>query len=393
MIVRTDDGLIARRLGDGRELWSARVGLHRRLGGSRYGMTRLADEGWYKIACDGDRAFVMGEMLPTVAIKSPRAGHMKEIAPKHRDTSALFCVSLKDGEVLWRVGYGAKDQSIEMQMVKFYTAPLVANGRVYALVSRRNAGHFALLCFQSENGHLLWSRRVSHIPRGQGSSWRNIHAFVSGTAPSLFAGRVVVCTNAGVIGAFDAASGRPIWLRQYDTPLIGRGGRTKLKHRRVNPVVLADEVVLTLPFDSDRVWACDFGSGKLLWTADRGSAHRLTGLRSDRVLLTGDAGWRLMRVSDGKVLASNDSTPLHGKPAVTREAAWMSAKDGRVLRLEIDSGEVSSVGRISRGILGNLLVVDGKLIAANAAGVCVYDLLETSENSVSPATQDGPAGE
>jgi hypothetical protein len=38
-------------------------------------------------------------------------------------------------------------------------------------------------------------------------------------------------------------------------------------------------------------------------------------------------------------------------------------------------------------------VVDGKLIAANAAGVCVYDLLETSENSVSPATQDDPAGE
>jgi hypothetical protein len=57
----------------------------------------------------------------------------------------------------------------------------------------------------------------------------------------------------------------------------------------------------------------------------------------------------------------------------------MSAKDGRVLRLDIDSGEVSSVGRIDRGLLGNLLVVDGRLIAANAAGVCVYDLGSTSE--------------
>jgi len=99
-----------------------------------------------------------------------------------------------------------------------------------------------------------------------------------------------------------------------------------------------------------------------------------------------------MRALDGKVLASNDSTPLHGKPAVTREAAWMSAKDGRVLRLEIDSGEVSSVGRISRGIMGNLLVLDGKLIAANAAGVCVYELGRANESSDAPAARDDEAG-
>ncbi len=374
VIVRTDDGVIARRLGDGKELWSARVGLHRRIGGGRYGMTRLAEEGWYKIASDGERMYVMGEMLPTVAIKLPRAGQMKEIKPKHRDTSTLFCISLKDGEVLWRVGHGVKDSPAEMQMMKFHTAPLAANGRVYALTFRRSFGQFNLTCFDPENGRLLWDRMVSQIPRGHGSSWRNIHAFVSGTAPSLFAGRVVVCTNAGVIGAFDAHNGRPIWLREYATPMSDRGGRTELKNRRVNPVVLAGEVAVTLPYDSDRVLACDFNSGKLLWTVNRGRAHRLTGLRDDRVLLTGDAGWRLLRSSDGKVLASNDSTPVHGKPAVTREAAWMSAKDGRLLRLEIDSGEVSSVGRISRGILGNLIVVDGKLVAANAAGVCVYRL-------------------
>ncbi len=393
VIVRTDRGLEARRLSDGKALWSARMPLHRRVGGKRYGMTRLAEEGWYKIASDGERVYVMGQMLPTVSKGSALPGRTKDVDSKLADTSGLFCVSLKDGRVLWRVGYGAKDGPIEMQMVKFHTAPLAAGGRIYALTLHRNRGRFNLTCFEPRTGQLLWDRMVCQIPRGQGSSSQNIHAFVSGTAPSLFAGRVVVCTNAGVIGSFDAASGRPIWLRQYDTPLIGRGGRRDLKHNRVNPVVLAGEVVVTLPFDSDRVLACDFNSGRLLWTARRNEAHRLTGLRNDRVLLTGDAGWRLMRVSDGKVLASNDSTPVHGKPAVTEAAAWMSAKDGSVLRLEIDSGEVSSVGRIDRGLLGNLLVVDGKLIAANAAGVCVYDLLETGGNSDTPATQDGPAGE
>jgi outer membrane protein assembly factor BamB len=376
LIVRTDKRLIARRLSDGRELWVARVRLHRRVGGKRYGMTRLADEGWYKIACDGKRVYVMGHMLPTVSKKSTIPGRAGSIDSKFVDTSALTCVSLKDGEVLWRVGYGSKNGPVKTRMMKFHTAPLVAGGRVYALTLKRNLGQFNLTCFDPETGRLIWDRMVCQTPRGHGASSQNVHAFVSGTAPSLFAGRVVVCTNTGVIGAFDAHNGRPIWLRQYETPMIGRGGRRKLKHRRVNPVVLAGEVVVTLPYDSDRVLACDFNSGKLLWTARRRGAHRLTGLRTERVLLTGDDGWRLLRASDGKVLASNDSTPVHGKPAVTKEAAWMSAKDGRVLRLDIDSGEVSSVGRIDRGLLGNLLVVDGRLIAANAAGVCVYGLGE-----------------
>ncbi len=393
VIVRTDDGLTARRLSDGKQLWHTPLPLHRRVGGRRYGMTRLADEGWYKIACDGDRAFVMGEMLPTLAIKGPRPGHMREIKPEQRDTSTLFCVSLKDGEILWRVGHGAKEGPAEMRLMKFHTAPLAANGRVYALTLRRNYGAFRLICFDQYTGRLVWDEVVCQIPQGHGSSWRNIHAFVNGTAPSLFAGRLVVCTNAGVIGVFDANNGRPVWLRQYDTAMSGRGSRMDVNHRRVNPVVLAGEVMVTLPYDSGRVLACDFNSGKLIWTAKRNGAHRLTGLRADRVLLTGDDGWRLVSSSDGKVLASNDSIPVHGKPAVTEGAAWMSAKDGRVLRLEIDSGEVSTVGRIDRGLLGNLLVVNGRLIAANAAGVCAYDLRETGEHSGTTDTQDGPSGE
>lgn len=200
-----------------------------------------------------------------------------------------------------------------------------------------------------------------------------------------------MCTNAGVIGAFDAENGLPIWLRQYDTAMSGRGNRMDVNHRRVNPVVLAGEVVVTLPYYSDRVLACDFNSGKLLWAAKRNGAHRLTGLRPDRVMLTGDEGWRLLRSSDGKVLALDDSTPVHGKPAVTGEAAWMSAKGGRVLRLDIDSGELSTVGRIDRGLLGNLLVVDGRLIAANTAGVCAYDLQQTDETSGTSPAKDGAA--
>lgn len=279
VIVRTDEGLIARRLSDGGEIWHTPLPLHRRVSGGRYGMTRLADEGWYKIACDKGRAFVMGEMLPTLAIKGPRPGHMKEIRPEQRDTSTLFCVSLKDGEVLWRVGHGAKEGPAEMRLLKFHTAPLAANGRVYALTLRRNYGAFRLICFDQCTGRLVWDEVVCQIPQGHGSSWRNIHAFVNGTAPSLFAGRLVLCTNAGVIGAFDAENGRPIWLRQYDTAMSGRESRMDVNHRRVNPVVLAGEVVVTLPYDSDRVLAWDFNSGKLLWTAKRNGAHRLTGLR------------------------------------------------------------------------------------------------------------------
>lgn len=394
VIVRDDDGLFVLSLGDGKTLFSADIPLQRKMGGDRYGMTRLADEGWYKIGSDGKRVFVMGEMLPTVATKTPRPGQTRKFKPEETDTSALFCVSLENGRILWRIGYGAEHSPDSLKMVKFHTAPLVAGERLYSLLLHRGTGLFRLVCLDPISGKQIWNRQFCHTSKGSGGTGQNLHAFVSGTAPSAFADRIVACTNAGVIGAFDAETGIPIWLRQYDTPMAkdGRRGWGAKKHRRVNPLLLAGGAVVALPYDSDHVLAYDLHSGKSLWRVERKQAHRLTGLGNDRLLLTGDSGWRILRISDGTVIFSETSTPVYGKPAVTDRAVWLSAKDGRVLRLEIDSGEVSTVGRIGRGLLGNLLVVNGRLIAANAAGVCAYDLRDTGEHSGTTDTQDGPAG-
>ncbi|MFP4053353.1 MAG: PQQ-binding-like beta-propeller repeat protein [Phycisphaerae bacterium] len=377
LTVRTDDGLVSRRLSDGKELWSCRLGLQRRLGGTRYGMTRFTDEGWYQLTSDGGRVFTIAGLLPTIPTRPASPGETKDPDPDREDTSALACVSLKDGTLLWRVGYGSKDAPDDLNMRKFHTAPLAADGLLYALALHRNMQQFRLICLRADTGKLVWDRLVCQSPPAVGGGKRNAHAFVNGTVPSLFARQVVACTNAGVIGAFDADTGRPIWLRRYETPLTQRrGDRRSLKNRRVNPLIIDGGTVVALPYDSEHLLAMDLRSGKDLWKAKRNKAARLTGVGHGRVLLTGEDGWRLLRVSDGKVVASDESIPLLGVPAVSADGAWVSTRDGRVLRLTVSTAKVVKVGTVKRGLLGNLLVLDGRLIAANAAGVCVYRLAD-----------------
>jgi outer membrane protein assembly factor BamB len=378
VIIRTDAGLVARRLDTGRAAWSADLPIEHRWKGTRYGISRLADEGWYQLAADDARVYAVGDFLPTVMPPGSRPGQGRTPGPEETNSSTLACFSLDDGRELWKVGYGRKDNPEQLVDPKFGCPPLVAGERLYALSLHE------LTCLVAASGKMLWQRVICQSPpTAQNRGGR--HVLTPGTSPAIFAGRVFACSNGGVVAALDAQDGHPIWLRQYDSGLVTDGRRTSgvraLKNRPVNPVVVAGLSLIALPVDSEHVLAFDLLDGASRWTVDRGTTDRLTGAGPGRVLLTGRGGWRLLRTFDGKQVAADSDLAVWGIPAVTTDAAYLSARDGRVIRIDLATGKSRSIGAVARGTLGNLAVVDGKLVAASAAGVCVYPIAGGSDDA------------
>jgi len=79
-----------------------------------------------------------------------------------------------------------------------------------------------------------------------------------------------------------------------------------------------------------------------------------------------------------------------GRPAVGAKTVVASG-NGKLFRLDLKDLTVSTSDLISPdALLGNLVCTDGKLIAANAAGVCVYFSYELAYEQMSERLAKAP---
>jgi outer membrane protein assembly factor BamB len=201
-----------------------------------------------------------------------------------------------------------------------------------------------------------------------------------GSSPAVADGRVFVVTNTGIIIAFEADTGRPAWAYQYKST-----NPAMLNKKRVldalaliaspyqpNPVVVRDGRVICLPADSDKLLALRADTGKPLWSTDRRKLHNLTALGDSRLLLSGK-GFAVIDASTGKeVWTSKEIDTILGRPAVTRDAILASGT-GEIIQISLKDFSVTRLPvKHPDAILGNLICIDGKVLAANAAGVSAY---------------------
>ncbi len=342
--------------------------------------TSVADRSRYGMTVGGGLLYVLYDFRPDI----PNIQYVMRLNPNASktlaDTSGLAALSLEaQGRVQWQVGNGQGDDEI-LRNGKFLSPPAYYGDRLFVMAMYMEG--YYLLCLDSQTGSLIWKSAIAQTPTvSRRYGYAQIPMIDRGSPPVVMDGRVFVTTNAGVIAALDVGTGQSLWAYQYDSDLAAAPGRRTVVRRSrdfnplanpPNPVMASRGLIISMPADSAKVIALNAENGSPVWLADRQGMSDMSPIDETRLALSGP-GVVVLSAFDGRVLASPDQVKgVSGRPAVTRSELLLSA-EGKVYRLNLSDYSLGSMDLARHdGLLGNLLSVDGKLIASNAAGISAY---------------------
>ncbi len=376
MIYRTTRGISAHDLLTGEKLWETlEFPLYRQAetqGGFRMtGQINVEDMGLWTVTAGGGRIYAPGGLMPWVP-----SHRFQVMGQSGMDNSALAAFSIiEQGRQLWQIGSGSGDSDL-IRGGKFLTAPTYTSGRLYVLVDYTQSHH--LVCLDAQNGRLIWETMVGQTPV-QNINNRNITQDRT-SPPAVADGLVFVVTNAGVAAAFHADTGKPLWAYQYQsqTPAGSNSGLSAPP----NPIIVTAGRAICLPADCEQVLALRTDTGQLEWSVDRSGQRDLTAAGGTRLLLSGE-DLRIIDATDGReIWKAEGVNGIHGRPAVTPDAVLASGR-GEVVRVSLPEFRIARIPLVEPdAILGNLIGIDGKMVAANAAGVSMYSAFEDARTEL-----------
>jgi len=361
-----------------------------------YSYVKMGECGHYTLTVGGGKVFAVyhyslpKRYRPTGWI-NPRMG-----GPQGADRSAIAALLLKgEGKLAWKVGNGQGDHEI-VRNGKFLTAPTYHDGRLY--VTAVYLQGYYLLCLDADTGSHIWSAMIAQTPAiSSRSRYPMGYVFYRGSPPAVADGTVFALTNSGALAAFEAETGRALWAYQYESKVNSPTGlrygmsNSHGVYKPPNPMIAARGRVVCMPADSSSVFALAIEDGHLLWSVDRGNQHDLSAIDADRILLSGP-GLMVLSAENGGELYRADDKGINGRPAVTDKAVLASGQDA-ILRLDLsDYSKLTRLGLSgSQGLLGSLVSMKGKLIVANAAGVCAYFDYEHARSALADRIKKAPA--
>jgi len=408
VILRLEDGVVAYDLLTGKRVWESveSLGMVRELSHIRsmsyYSGVQgyVGDSGRYTLTVGGGRVYTVCDFLPV----GNRVAYALRRNPNLRnadDGAVLAALRLdKQGYLKWRIGRGLGDDDV-IRNGKFLSAPTYRAERLYGLVLYLE--RYYLVCLEASDGGLIWQTPVAQSPalvQRYGYRLGVDPRLTVGSAPGVADGRVYVTTNSGVVAAFEAETGQPVWGYQYASR-INNLARTSIRssraiaqmgaYRPANPVIVAGRRVLCLPADSDYLIALDAATGELLWHRSRRNQDDLSAIDRDRLLLSGP-GLFVLRTADGTELSGGqEDLSIHGRPAVCTRKVFASGR-AEVHEMDLATYQTSKLSlSAADGLLGNLVSADGKLIAANMLGLCTYFDYDVARAELTKRMSSSPA--
>jgi outer membrane protein assembly factor BamB/tetratricopeptide (TPR) repeat protein len=299
--------------------------------------------------------------------------------PGDKRKSFLVCLDVNraaEKRQLWQISSPLLDTD---PMDIFEGAPLVANGRVYAVLSRLEVGQTKswITCYDAEKGTPLWKREVCETRAGKepedGRRYRHHLLTLAGT-------NVVYCSHAGAIVAVDAVTGNRSWAMRYASrgPLTEEGDPSP---RDLAPCVYSAGLVYAAPLDSDRVFCLNADTGRLVWERNRIEVVHLLGVSQGRLLFTTPDGIRAVGATNkemkGWSSADDGKLPGFGRGLLAgRWVYWPTALTSLFLKtLEVEDGfqredfDPSRFHNISRG---NMTFGNGCLVITETEHLSVY---------------------
>jgi len=239
-----------------------------------------------------------------------------------KEGPSLVAVDQTTGQLRWVRGAYTASTDAERN-IRYLAAPAAGPNVVYApYVQEEMAGasHLSsragIQCLDSRSGRLLWTREVCHLTPAQFSiSSRLRRIRILGSSPTVKDGVLYHYTNAGVVTALDALSGRILWATRYphdqEAHDLLKDVSQQLWFSRP-PLVMNDRVYVT-PADCDSLLCLDTATGKVLWSAPKASlrgAHTLVGINAvGELVLSGSAGLAAMNPKTGAKLWDRPTTP------------------------------------------------------------------------------------
>lgn len=385
VIFRIGDEVIATNILDGNveaDGWKSRQPFLRTVkntnnrGNMASAVSRFVDNGRLMMTVGGNSVFLLSNFRQAMTQQNNWGMPAQPKAEEH-DGSTLVALDHRNGKKLWAAGGGEGEDEF-LRTCKFISAPAYDAGRVFAMAIYLE--NYYVICLDSEQkGALVWKQLVAQPPvmGNQYGYAVSSDQYQMGTPPVVADGRVFVVTNAGVAAALDVGSGLPLWAYQYESSFEkpaydpNTGAQRQQAFLSANPMTISRGRLIVLPSDSTKVLAINCEDGSVAWQIDRQSQIDLTPIDEGRFALSGD-GLSIYSASDGKLIHDTKLTKLIGRPAVTTDSIAISG-EGKLFTVGLKEFDVSSVDLSDgNGILGNLVAVDGRLVASNLLGVCTY---------------------
>lgn len=365
-------------------------------------LTRHVGVARYTLTVNGDKAFLrMGS-----PVTLPRSRVIDRLLSKEQGW--LLGVDLAaEGKPL--SGFPIRPESVDWS---FEGAPLVHEGGLYVAMRHveGSRSQLYLACFElattfapanddaddaRPTGRLRFRTRIASSATLSGGNLAEITSVLL----TIANGTVYCNTNAGAVGAVEAATGRLKWVVTYPRSLFrsSEGAGDGIFFRDLNPPVAAGELLYVMPQDSDRLFALDALSGQIRWQSAAGVATDATailGVRDNRLIAAGDriywfdarSGQLLTQYPPGQpdVAATASASPRGiGQGTLVGNEVWWPTREN-ILAFSTQPALVRSgseqvppllreIPLQPRGLTGGNLVVSGdKLIIANGTELAVF---------------------
>ncbi|HEV3340707.1 MAG TPA: PQQ-binding-like beta-propeller repeat protein [Pirellulales bacterium] len=214
----------------------------------------------------------------------------------------LWCVTRDVGQIgqhgqpfrlgRWEAATGKagwNSQSInDLQQWNIMGVPLPVGDRVYVAAAKNGQGaEQYVLAVQASDGKLLWSTHLGTHQADQTQMW---HRRTAQPSLVLKGGRLFVDTHAGGLLALDAAGGSIEWAFAYDStmPDTNNWYNQPSVFTTLGAPILVGKTLYFKGMRSDRLYALDISTPKLLWRRPVSESAMLVGVDDEKLYLSGE---------------------------------------------------------------------------------------------------------
>ncbi|MHC5051700.1 MAG: outer membrane protein assembly factor BamB family protein, partial [Planctomycetota bacterium] len=206
-----------------------------------------------------------------------------------------------------------------------------------------------------------------------------------GASVAVAGGVVYVVTHGGIVAAVDALPpGRVRWIRRYRRNHIPRRGRNAARIEQAfayNDPVVSGGKVIVMAADAEEVVALDAETGHMAWTRSKealGSLEHIVGVADGVVVLAGDQVLALDLARGKKVWGPETlkgwprGRGLIGARYVYLPTRHEGARLSSLERFDLATGARADALQFDVPRLGNLVISEGRLLAANSEEVMCF---------------------
>ncbi len=347
----------------------------------------MQDLSYGTLSSDGHNVYLVQNLplpvLPGSATTRIFLPNGRVATPSRYKHNVLQARSLaQEGKLIWEVGGPEGQDALPLAGTFFLGAPLPLDGTLFVIGEQK--GEIRLYALEATTGRPLWSQQLVVVEQDLSL---DVLRRMAGVSPTYADGVLICPTAAGAVVALDLPTRSLRWgfvyqrtsnlrrgpfFRPFPTPGRMREGDRWLE---ATPVVAGDLVLLTPP-ESNELVALDLLSGQLRWKVPRQDGLYIGGVSRESVLVVGAKSARVLQLRDGKSLhrfSYPEGRFPSGRGLLEQNRYLLPLSGGLLLVLDLSQGTVLQQHALRHGQeLGNLVSYRGSLVSVGPAFVDCY---------------------